>query len=299
QKALGDIQRKFQQRIQEREKELQELKEAVKTHRRSAQAAVEDSERIFTELIRSIERSRSEVTRMIRDQEKAQVSRAEGLLKRLEQEIDDLRRREAELKQLLHTDDHIHFLQSFQSLSVPPASTDSINVSSLLSYDDIGKSVSMLKEKLEDFCKEKYIWSFGFISDIHLLPPLNPGPEMTSCNIPVNSPWIQTLHINTSIFQKATEWLLLLGLTSCTLFIRTDFMIFLRCCVERVCVDAVTGRWSGVGRLGWEYQCHIRASAGREMVTIVSLDLMISPGDCPALTPGVHSDTIRKWLNSL
>jgi len=78
---------------------------------RSAQAAVQDSERIFTELIRSIKKSQSEVTRMIRDQEKAQVSRAEGLLKRLEKEIDDLRRREAELKQLSHTDNHIHFLQ--------------------------------------------------------------------------------------------------------------------------------------------------------------------------------------------
>jgi len=48
---------------------------------------------------------------MIRDQEKDAVSRAEGLLKRLEQEIDDLRRREADLDQLALTDDHIHFLQ--------------------------------------------------------------------------------------------------------------------------------------------------------------------------------------------
>ncbi|ROL40624.1 Tripartite motif-containing protein 47 [Anabarilius grahami] len=111
QKKVGEIQEKFQHRIQERQKKLQELREAVKTHKRSAQAAVEVSERIFTELIRSIERSRSEVTQMIRDQEKAEVSRAEGLLKRLEQEIDDLRRRDAGLKQLLHTDDHIHFLQ--------------------------------------------------------------------------------------------------------------------------------------------------------------------------------------------
>ncbi len=76
-------------------------------------------------------------------------------------------------------------------------------------------------------------------------------------------------------------------------------MVFLRCCVERVCVDAVTGRWSGVGWLVWEYQCRIRASAGRERVMIVYLDLMISHGDCAALTPGTHSDTIRKHLNSL
>ncbi|KTF71428.1 hypothetical protein cypCar_00047099 [Cyprinus carpio] len=122
---------------------------------RSAQAAVEDSERIFTELIRSIERRRSEVIQMIRDREKTEVSRAEELLKQLEQEIDDLRKRDTELNHLSHTDDHIHFLQSFQSLSVPTESTKNINVSSLLSYDDVGESVSMLREKLEDLCNEE------------------------------------------------------------------------------------------------------------------------------------------------
>ncbi len=69
------------------------------------------SEKTFTELICYIERSRSEVTKLIRDQEKAAASQAEGLLKRLEQEIEDLKRRGAELEQLSHTDDHIYFLQ--------------------------------------------------------------------------------------------------------------------------------------------------------------------------------------------
>ncbi len=81
---------------------------------RSAKTAVEDSERIFTELIRSIERSRSELIRLIRDQEKQAVSLAEGQLKRLEQEINDLKRRNAELEQLSHTQDHIQFLQVTQ-----------------------------------------------------------------------------------------------------------------------------------------------------------------------------------------
>uniref|UniRef100_A0A672K6W7 Tripartite motif-containing protein 16-like n=1 Tax=Sinocyclocheilus grahami TaxID=75366 RepID=A0A672K6W7_SINGR len=101
-----EMQKTFQQRIQQREKDLQQLREA-----RSAQTAVEDSKRIFTELIRSIERSRSELIRLIRDQEKTAVSRAEGRLERLEQEINDLRRRDAELEQLSHTQDHIQFLQ--------------------------------------------------------------------------------------------------------------------------------------------------------------------------------------------
>ncbi|KAK9976697.1 hypothetical protein ABG768_021902 [Culter alburnus] len=157
QHQLKEMQRWFQQRIQQREKDLQQLREAVESHKRSAQTAVEDSERIFTELIRSIERSRSEATQRIRDQEKTAVSRAEGRLERLEQEINDLRRRDAELEQLSHTQDHIHFLQSFQSLSAPPESTD-VNddpFSSLSSFDGMRESVSQLRDKLEDFCKEE------------------------------------------------------------------------------------------------------------------------------------------------
>ncbi|XP_056593746.1 tripartite motif-containing protein 16-like [Triplophysa dalaica] len=152
QRVLGETQRNLKQRIQEREKKLQELRETVNSYK----TAVEDSERFFIELIRSIERRCSEVTQLIRDQEKTAVSRAEGVLKCLEQEIDDLRRRDTELEQLLHTDNHIHFLKSFQCLSAPPESTVShITVSPLVSHDDVRTSVCQLKEKLQDFCKEK------------------------------------------------------------------------------------------------------------------------------------------------
>ncbi|XP_059418898.1 tripartite motif-containing protein 16-like [Carassius carassius] len=157
QKQLKETQKTLQQRIQQREKDLQQLRETVESHKRSAQTAVEDSERIFTELILSIERSRSELIRLIRDQEKTAVSRAEGPLKRLEQEINDLRRRDAELEQLSHTQDHIQFLQSFQSLSAPPESTDiNYDLSSfLVSSDALRESVHQLRDKLEDFCKEQ------------------------------------------------------------------------------------------------------------------------------------------------
>uniref|UniRef100_A0A672LVZ8 Tripartite motif-containing protein 16-like n=1 Tax=Sinocyclocheilus grahami TaxID=75366 RepID=A0A672LVZ8_SINGR len=173
QKQLKETQKTFQQRIQQREKDLQQLREAVESHKRSAQIAVEDSEKIFTELIRSIERSHSELIRLIRDQEKAEVSRAEGRLERLEQEINDLRRRDAELEQLSHTQDHSQFLQSVQSLSTPPESTD-VNDDpfiSLFSSDELRESVRQLREKLEDFCKEelKKISDRGKVLEIHLL----------------------------------------------------------------------------------------------------------------------------------
>ncbi|XP_058601910.1 tripartite motif-containing protein 16-like [Onychostoma macrolepis] len=139
QKQLKETQKTFQQR----KKDLQQLREAVESQKRSAQTAVEDSERILTK---------------IRDQQKTAVSRAEGRLERLEQEINDLRRRDAELEQLSHTQDHIQFLQSFQSLSAPPESTD-VNddlFSSLVSSDDLRESVHQLRDKLEDFYKEDF-----------------------------------------------------------------------------------------------------------------------------------------------
>ncbi|KTF73142.1 hypothetical protein cypCar_00048384, partial [Cyprinus carpio] len=171
-KQLKKMQKTFQQRV----KDLQQLRETVESHKRSAQTAVEDSERIFTELIRSTERRCSELVRLlipdIRDQKKTAVSRAERRLKQMEQEINDLRRRDAELEQLSHTH-HIQFLQNFQPLSAPPESTD-VNedpFSSLISSDALRESVHQLRDKLEDFCKEelKKISDKGKVLDILLI----------------------------------------------------------------------------------------------------------------------------------
>ncbi|XP_071260609.1 tripartite motif-containing protein 16-like [Salvelinus alpinus] len=174
QRQLGMSQQKVQQRFQEREKELKELQQAVESFKRSAQSAVEDSDQIFTELIRSIERRSSEVKELIRAQEKAQVSQAEGLLEQLKQEIAELRKRSTELEQLSHTEDHIHFLQSYQSLSSISVSSDlpSIVVRPLQYFGDVSKTVSELREKLEDFLKGEWtkISTTVNIGDV-VLPP--------------------------------------------------------------------------------------------------------------------------------
>ncbi|XP_062398368.1 tripartite motif-containing protein 16-like isoform X1 [Sardina pilchardus] len=168
QKEMEETKRKLQQRLQEREKELLELRKAVETLKSSAQTAVEDSESIFTEMIRSIERRRSEVTELIRAQEKAEVSWAEGLLKQLEQEIVQLKRTDAELKQLSHTDDHIHFLKNFQSVSPLSQSKDSshTSVSRSWSFEAVKKSVSTLKGQLEDFFKQEVMKISAAVSDV-------------------------------------------------------------------------------------------------------------------------------------
>ncbi|KAI5614184.1 finTRIM family, member 14 [Silurus asotus] len=131
--------------------------ERSKKQKRS-QAAVDDNEKIFNEMISSLVKRRSEVTEMIRVQEKADLSRAEQHLKHLEQEITDLQRRVSDLEQLSHTPDHIHFLQSFPSLCVSPGCDDSpsFTVNQHLSFDGVRKSVSDLKKRVEEICQEEF-----------------------------------------------------------------------------------------------------------------------------------------------
>uniref|UniRef100_W5L963 B30.2/SPRY domain-containing protein n=1 Tax=Astyanax mexicanus TaxID=7994 RepID=W5L963_ASTMX len=107
------------ERSEKQQKDLRNRYLSLFHYQRSAQTAVEDSEKIFTEMILSIERRRSEVRQMIRDQEKAAVSEAEERLKRLEQEITELKRRDADLEKLSFTEDHIHFLQVTDSVFLP------------------------------------------------------------------------------------------------------------------------------------------------------------------------------------
>ncbi|XP_072567747.1 uncharacterized protein [Paramormyrops kingsleyae] len=175
-KQVGETQKEFQQRIQMREKELQELREAVASITRSAQSAVEDSERTFTEMIRSIERRCSEVIQLIRDQEKAVVSQADGCMERLKQEIDELKRRHSELEQLSHTEDHIHFLQRCQGLPVTPEAGfgPRISVSPSCSFENMRKVISELKDQLENVCEKKMAEIHHTVTKDTILPVLVP-----------------------------------------------------------------------------------------------------------------------------
>ncbi|KAG1966935.1 E3 ubiquitin/ISG15 ligase TRIM25-like isoform X3 [Pimephales promelas] len=236
--------RNIQTRIQQREEDLQELIEAVESHKYSAQTAVDDSERIFTELIRSIERRHSEVTQLIRDQERPAVSRAEERLERLIQEIDDLRRRDAELEDLSHTHNHVHFLQSLSSVSLS-GYTDGFTVSSRLSFDDVVKSVSQFRDKLLQFCSEEIQNISGYQS-----------PEYQTRKEFLQYSRLLTLDLN-SVYRRLR---LSEGNTRITV---TDTHLPYPDHPDRfdywgqaMCVESVTGRcyweveWAGEGKLG-------------------------------------------------
>ncbi|XP_026800144.1 tripartite motif-containing protein 16-like isoform X1 [Pangasianodon hypophthalmus] len=156
-KYFGDLQQKHQNRLESREKTLLELKDVIEAYKRSAQEAVEDSDKVFAELLLSIEKRRSEVTELIRAQEKAELAQTAEVIKQLEQEIADLKRRQAGLEKLSQTTGYVHFLQRFQFLSpeLETADTFKVDFNRQWSFENFKKSIIQLKEEIEDFCKEK------------------------------------------------------------------------------------------------------------------------------------------------
>ncbi|KAM3859999.1 tripartite motif-containing protein 16-like [Diretmus argenteus] len=156
QKELGVSLQNIQQIIQDREKEVKVLQQQVEAINCSADKAVEHSEKIFTELIRSIKRRSSEVKQQIRSVQKAEVHQVTKHQKKMEQKIDELRRKVTEVKQLSHTEDNIHFLQKYPSLSGLSESTDlPTDVRPLRYFEDVAVAVSEVRDKVESILKEK------------------------------------------------------------------------------------------------------------------------------------------------
>ncbi|XP_073319995.1 tripartite motif-containing protein 16-like [Pagrus major] len=97
QRELEGSRQNIQQRIQDREEDVKVLQQEVEAINGSADKAAEHSEKIFTELIRLMEKRRSDVKRQVRSQQETEVSRVKELQEKLEQEITELKRKDAEL----------------------------------------------------------------------------------------------------------------------------------------------------------------------------------------------------------
>ncbi|XP_078029562.1 tripartite motif-containing protein 16-like [Epinephelus lanceolatus] len=158
QRELEGSRQNIQQRIQDTEKDVKLLQQEVEAISRSADKAVEHSEKIFTELIRLMEKRRSDVKQQLRWQQETEVSRVKELQEKLEQEITELKRKDAELKKLSHTEDHKQFLHNYPSLSALSEAThsSSINIRPHRYFEDVTAAVSGVRDKLQDALRDTW-----------------------------------------------------------------------------------------------------------------------------------------------
>ncbi|XP_062291807.1 tripartite motif-containing protein 16-like [Scomber scombrus] len=148
----------IQQRIQDREKDVKLLQQEGEAISLSADKAVEDSEKSFTQLICLLQKRSSDVKQQIRSQQETEVSRVKELQEKLQQEITELQRKDAELKQLSHTEDHNQFLHNYPSVSQlsEPTDSSSINIRPLRYFEDVTAAVSELRDKLQDILRDEW-----------------------------------------------------------------------------------------------------------------------------------------------
>ncbi|XP_014870917.1 tripartite motif-containing protein 16-like isoform X2 [Poecilia latipinna] len=158
QKKLKESRQQIHQRIQDQEEDVKLLQQEVEAINVSADKAVEDSEKIFTELIRLLQERSSEVKQQIRSQQETEVSRVKDVQEKLEQEITELKRKDAELEQLSHTEDHTQFLLNYPSLPALRESThsSSINIRPLRHFEDVTAAVTELRDKLQDVLRDAW-----------------------------------------------------------------------------------------------------------------------------------------------
>ncbi|XP_068459019.1 finTRIM family, member 67 [Clinocottus analis] len=190
---LDDMKQTSHLRIHQREKGAQEIRQAIFSFSRSARVAAAESDTVFTELIRSIELKRFEVRELMNAQEKAAVSWAEQLLEKIQKEIAELKKNEAELDKLTQTDDHVRFLQSCQSLHAPPvlSAMPSVTVDPNLAFVPVMTAVADFKGLLQEVCQEGFVSIYEKVRDIVIVGPPNPAEQLDITQLSDDEPAVQ------------------------------------------------------------------------------------------------------------
>ncbi|XP_072543290.1 E3 ubiquitin-protein ligase TRIM21-like [Salminus brasiliensis] len=153
--VLRETQAEVQQMIQERLEKIEEIRLSVELNKKSTEKEKADSVEVFRALLRCIERSQAELLEVMEEKQKAAERQAEEFIKELEQEITELKRRDTELEQLSHTEDHLHLLQIYPSLCRPPHTKNwtDVSVDPHLSVESLRRALSQLQEDLSEMEK--------------------------------------------------------------------------------------------------------------------------------------------------
>ncbi|XP_073673166.1 tripartite motif-containing protein 16-like protein [Garra rufa] len=208
QQELKQSQRRCQQVIKEREKELQDLTHAVLSLRSSAQAAAEDTQKIFSEVIQSLEVLCFEVMEMIKAKEQMELDEAHGFMEKLEQEIAEVKRRDAEYDTLAHLDDKTQFLKSYETLCSQPelVTSPAVLVNPDFCFEMVSRKLTCLNEDIKDVCQKKLEKLSNKMTHLKFIP--TPEPKIKEQFLEYSGPLTldqNTAHRNLSISSETGE----------------------------------------------------------------------------------------------
>ncbi|XP_038837309.1 probable E3 ubiquitin-protein ligase TRIML1 [Salvelinus namaycush] len=107
--------------ITQREKKVEDIRTSLEDIQACAEHETAGSMHVFSALVSSVERSQAELLEVIEMSQRAAQHRGQTLIRDLQQEISELRKRSATLTQLAQSDDYVLFFKTF---STPPQTRD-------------------------------------------------------------------------------------------------------------------------------------------------------------------------------
>ncbi|XP_074521070.1 E3 ubiquitin/ISG15 ligase TRIM25-like isoform X2 [Halichoeres trimaculatus] len=154
---LQETQRIIQGRTRAGERDLEEFQQSLESFKVSASAVLEDSEALFADMALRLEKTKAEVRARLEAKERAVVGRAERDIEMLEKDLEELRKRDEEISQLLQTEDNTHFLQAAPLLCVALATGRHSRALSLPSeaFSSTRRALCHLRSRVEEVCREE------------------------------------------------------------------------------------------------------------------------------------------------
>uniref|UniRef100_H3D9D1 Bloodthirsty-related gene family, member 1 n=1 Tax=Tetraodon nigroviridis TaxID=99883 RepID=H3D9D1_TETNG len=149
---LGISEMELKGLLSEREKKAEEIQESLKAIQAAAESQTDGAMCAFSKLISSVESCQTDVLEVIELSRRAAEHRAQSLLKELEEELTELRKRSAALSQLSRSEDYVHFLKTFPGLSAHPQTKDwsGVGLASELTSGAALRTVSHVMEQIQE-----------------------------------------------------------------------------------------------------------------------------------------------------
>ncbi|CAI5681552.1 unnamed protein product [Oreochromis niloticus] len=150
---LGITEAELKELISERERKVEEIHSSLREIKDAVERETDGAVCAFSKLISSVEHCQAEVLEVIEMTLRAAEHRAQSMLRELEEEIAELKRRSTTLSQLALSEDYIFFLKTYPALSAPRQAKNwsGVSVSSQLTSGVILRSVNQM---MEQFHKE-------------------------------------------------------------------------------------------------------------------------------------------------
>ncbi|XP_076023489.1 E3 ubiquitin-protein ligase TRIM39-like [Genypterus blacodes] len=138
----------LQQKIQLTLLKIQEMKQSAKLSREAADRERADGDQVFTALKQLVEKIQADFRKTMEEKQRSTEKQTEDLIKELQQELSGQRERTADVEKLLLSEDHLHLLQSFSSISSAPPTKDwtQVRVHQRSHEGSVVKAVAQLEE---------------------------------------------------------------------------------------------------------------------------------------------------------